>query len=131
MDESDVHEIDAGSADCLMLRRAALDRVGFFDPRYFMYGEDIDLCYRLKLGGWKVFYLPSAGAIHHKRELPGQAEKQRMLFEEHRARWTYYFKHHAEEQSAFGNGLVWAQIWGGWLAQSLRQTVRREHRTST
>jgi GT2 family glycosyltransferase len=131
LDETDVHEIDAASADCLMLRRAALDRVGFFDPRYFMYGEDIDLCYRLKLGGWKVFYLPTAGAIHHERETPGQAEKQKMLFEEHRARWTYYFKHHAEEQSAFGNGLVWAQIWGGWLAQSLRQTISRERRTSS
>src|ERR1700730_4359501 len=54
LDESDVHEIDGGTADCLMLRMAAIDRVGFFDPRYFMFGEDIDLCYRLKLGGWKV-----------------------------------------------------------------------------
>src|SRR6266567_28504 len=48
--------------------RAALDRVGFFDPRYFMYGEDIDLCYRLKLGGWKVFYLPTATASHQELE---------------------------------------------------------------
>jgi len=55
--ESDVHEMDAGSAACLMLRLSALDRVGFFDPRYFMFGEDLDLCYRLKLGGWKIFYL--------------------------------------------------------------------------
>src|SRR6266849_5413069 len=121
LDESDVHEVDAGSADCLMLRRAALDRVGFFDPRYFMYGEDIDLCYRLKLGGWKVFYLPTATAIHHERAAPDEGEKLQMLYEEHRAMGTHHFKHHAEEQSAFGNGLVWAQIWGRWLAQSVRQ----------
>ncbi len=119
LDESDVHEIDAGSADCLMLRRAALD------------GEDIDLCYRLKLGGWKVFYLPTATAIHHERAAPDEAEKRQMLYEEHRAMWTYHFKHHAEEQSAFGNGLVWAQIWGRWLAQSVRQSMRRERRTPT
>src|SRR5438477_13397 len=69
--ESDVHEMDAGTAACLMLRRSALDRVGFFDPRYFMFGEDLDLCYRLKLGGWKVFYLPSATAMHDvKRVAP-------------------------------------------------------------
>ena len=128
VDEAEVHEIDAGSADCLMMRRAALDRVGFFDPRYFMYGEDIDLCYRLKLGGWKVFYLPSAKASHQERAAPGQAEKQRMLYEEHRAMWTYHFKHHAEDQSAFANGLVWAQIWGRWLAQSVRKSVSRERR---
>jgi GT2 family glycosyltransferase len=132
VDESDVHEIDAGSADCLMLRRAALDRVGFFDPRYFMYGEDIDLCYRLKLGGWKVFYLPSAVANHSRREAPDQAAKRQMLYEEHRAMWTYHFKHHAEDQSAFANGLVWAQIWGRWLAHSVREAVgKRERRTSS
>src|SRR6267378_7768098 len=123
VDEAEVHEIDAGSADCLMMRRAALDRVGFFDPRYFMYGEDIDLCYRLKLGGWKVFYLPTASAIHHERDAPDEGEKRQMLYEQHRALWTYHFKHHAEEQSAFGNGLVWAQIWGTWVAKSVRQAV--------
>jgi len=126
IDESEVHEIDSGSADCLMFRRAALDRVGFFDPRYFMYGEDIDLCYRLKLGGWKVFYLPTATATHQQREVPDQAESRQMLYEQHRAMWTYHFKHHAEEQSAFANGLVWAQIWGRWLAQSVRRSVTSE-----
>src|SRR4030081_2745045 len=65
LDESDVHEMDAGTADCLMLRKGAVDRIGFFDPRYFMFGEDIDLCYRLHLGGWKVFYVPTASAMHH------------------------------------------------------------------
>src|SRR5207302_1137910 len=100
--ESEVHEMDAGSAACLMLRRSALDRVGFFDPRYFMFGEDLDLCYRLKLGGWKVFYLPSATAMHDvKREAP---ERQKQIsYERHRAMWTYHFKHHSEDVSAFGN----------------------------
>jgi GT2 family glycosyltransferase len=131
LDPSDMHEIDSGSADCLMLRRAALDRIGFFDPRYFMYGEDIDLCYRLKLGGWKVFYLPTATATHQERQVPGQAQRQQMVFEQHRAMWTYHFKHHAEDQSAFANGLVWAQIWGRWLAQTVRQSVTKGSRASS
>jgi GT2 family glycosyltransferase len=122
--ESEVHEIDAGSGACLMLRSAALERVGFFDPRYFMAGEDLDLCYRLKLGGWKLFYLPTATAVRHLG--PRSPEMRRkMSYERHRAMWAYHFKHHAEDVSAFGNGLVWAQIWGRYLAEQVKDSVMR------
>jgi GT2 family glycosyltransferase len=125
--EAEVHEMDAGTAAALMLRRTALDRVGFFDPRYFMYGEDVDLCYRLKLGGWKIFYLPTATAVHSKGAATSLAPDQ-MRYERHRAMWTYHFKHHAEDVSAFGNGLVWAQIWGRWVAEAVRDSVSRSRR---
>ena len=128
--ESDVHEMDAGSAACLMLRRSALDRVGFFDPRYFMFGEDLDLCYRLKLGGWKVFYLPTANAAHRAEPAPPDRERQ-MSYERHRAMWTYHFKHHSEDVSAFGNGLVWVQIWGRYVAELVGKTLRRGRRQAT
>ena len=130
VEESDVHEMDAGTAACLMLRRSALDRVGFFDPRYFMFGEDLDLCYRLKLGGWKIFYLPSAGATHNVK--PVSSERQRQIsYERHRAMWTYHFKHHSEDVSAFSNGLVWAQIWGRYVADRVSHTLRRGKRAPT
>lgn len=130
--EDEVHEMDAGTADCLMLRMSALDRVGFFDPRYYMYGEDIDLCYRLKLGGWKVFYLPVATAVHQERDQRTSEETRKALYERHRAEWTYHFKHHAEGVPAFGNGIVWLQIWGHYVAESVRQALRnRERRTSS
>src|ERR1700738_3670626 len=127
--ETEVHEMDAGTGACLMLRAAALDRVGFFDPRYFMFGEDIDLCYRLRLGGWKVFYLPAATALHHITPAAPEAQRK-MSYERHRSMWAYHFKHHAEDVSAFGNGLVWAQIWGRWAAQRVKDTVRPPKRQS-
>ena len=128
--DSDVHEMDAGAAACLMVRMAALDRVGFFDPRYFMFGEDLDLCYRLKLGGWKIFYLPSASGIHHKGAAIRQAQS-RMIYEQHRAEWAYHMKHHADGIPAFANGLVWAQIWGRWAAAAARNAVSQRNRPAT
>jgi GT2 family glycosyltransferase len=124
---TEVHEMDSGTAACLMLRMSALDRVGYFDPRYFMSGEDLDLCYRLKLGGWKVFYLPSAGASRHAGSAPSGSQKQ-LAYERHRAMWTYHYKHHSEDVSAFSNGLVWAQIWGRYVAERVRDTLKRQRR---
>ena len=128
--ESDVHEMDAGTAACLMLRASALDRIGFFDPRYYMFGEDLDLCYRLKLGGWKIFYLPVARATN--RVKPVSADRRRRdSYERHRAMWTYHFKHHSEDVSAFANGLVWAQIWGRYAAERLRDSWRGNRKAAT
>ncbi len=127
--EDTTHEIDAGTAACLLVRRAAIDRVGLFDPDYFMYGEDLDLCFRLKTAGWKVFYLPAAEAIHVKGAATRQAA-MRMLFEFHRAMWTFHHKHYAEDLPAFANGLVWAGIWIRWAVLSLKAAFSQEPRVS-
>jgi GT2 family glycosyltransferase len=124
-----VHEVDAGTAACLMVRRAAITKVGFFDPAYFMYGEDLDLCYRLKQGGWKIFYVPSAQALHIKGASSRQ-ETARMLYEFHSAMWTFHHKHYADELPAFGNGLVWAAIWLRWAMLSGWSAVTRDPNVS-
>jgi GT2 family glycosyltransferase len=130
LSESETHEMDAGTAACLMVRKSALDRVGFFDPRYYMFGEDLDLCYRLKIGGWKIFYLPSATASHNVQ--PPSPERERQItYERHRAMWIYHFKHHSEDVSAFGNGLVWAQIWGRYAASRVRNMIKRPKQQTT
>jgi GT2 family glycosyltransferase len=49
---------------CLMVRRDVLDNVGWFDERFFMYGEDVDLSQRITSGGYRQFYLSSAKVIH-------------------------------------------------------------------
>src|SRR5260370_26211685 len=120
--DPDADEMDAGSGACLMVGMAALERVGFFDPRYFMFGEDVDLCYRLKLGGWKIFYQPAAGATHHVKPATPAAQRQ-MSYERYRSIGAYPFKHHAEDESAFGNGLVGSQVGGGWATERVLVTV--------
>jgi GT2 family glycosyltransferase len=114
---TETHEIDAGTAACMMVRRAAVDRVGFFDPDYFMYGEDLDLCFRLKSGGWKVFYLPNARAVH-ARGAGSKHEASRQLWEYHQAMWTFHHKHYAGDLPAFANGLVWAANWTQWAVKA-------------
>ena len=125
----ELHEIDAGTAACLMVRLAAVDQVGLFDPDFFMYGEDLDLCFRLKEGGWKIFYMPAAEAIHIKGASSRQ-QTSRMLFAFHSAMWTFHYKHYAADLSAFGNGLIWASIWGRWAYLRTRAALTHDPRVS-
>jgi GT2 family glycosyltransferase len=124
-----VHEIDAGTAACLMVRRAAIDQVGFFDPEYFMYGEDLDLCFRLRKGGWKIYYVPDAMAVHLKGTSTRQAAG-RMRYEFHRAMWVFHRKHYASSTPALANGMVWVGIWARWAAVSVRAWISRDTRVS-
>ena len=52
----------------MMMRAEAIEKVGMLDETYFMYGEDIDLSYRLKLGGYKNYYFTDSEIIHYKGE---------------------------------------------------------------
>lgn len=54
------------SGSCMMLRRAAVEAVGYFDPAYFLYMEDVDLCHRLALKGWSCGIFPQAVCIHQE-----------------------------------------------------------------
>jgi len=67
-------EVDVLSGSLMMLRRKALEQVGYFDEDYFMYGEDIDLSYRIKKAGWQIIYTPNTKAIHYKGESTKKSE---------------------------------------------------------
>lgn len=58
-------EMDWVTGAFLMMRRKVFDKVGGFDKRYFMYVEEVDLCFRVKASGWQVWYLPEWSIIHH------------------------------------------------------------------
>lgn len=57
--------VDWVSGSCMMIKREALDSSGPFDENYFMYVEDIDLCYRMWQNGWEIHYMPYAEVLHH------------------------------------------------------------------
>lgn len=78
---------------CMLARRSAFEAVGGFDEGYFLYGEEMDLCYRLRAAGWQVWYEPAARVVHH-----GAASSARMhaALEErlYRGRMQFFRKHY-------------------------------------
>ncbi len=102
-------ELQAGTAACLMIRGADFRAVGGFDEAFFMYGEDLDLCRRLRAGGHPGQYVPGAHALHLKGEA-SRKQSGRMLLEFHRAMWIYYCKHEQPRHVAPVNWAVAAGI---------------------
>lgn len=68
LSEDEIHEVDVLSGAFMLMRKSCLDKVGLLDEDYFMYGEDIDLSYRIQKSGYKNYYYPFAPIIHFKGE---------------------------------------------------------------
>jgi hypothetical protein len=68
LDENQTYEVDAISGSFMMMRKEVYEKVGGFDEEFFMYGEDLDLCYRIQKAGYKVYYVHDTQIIHYKGE---------------------------------------------------------------
>ncbi len=68
LDKDQVHKVDVLSGAFMFLRKSALDKIGLLDEAFFMYGEDIDLSYRMTKGGYSNYYFPETRIIHYKGE---------------------------------------------------------------
>ena len=72
--ENETTEVEAISGSFMAVRREALAQVGFLDEEFFMYGEDLDWCFRLRVAGWKIHYFPGTQIIHFKGESAKQSD---------------------------------------------------------
>ncbi|HON17673.1 MAG TPA: glycosyltransferase [Salinivirgaceae bacterium] len=68
LDNNQIHSVDVLSGAFMLLRRSVLDTIGLLDETFFMYGEDIDLSYRITLAGYKNYYFPLTTIVHYKGE---------------------------------------------------------------
>ncbi len=68
LDKDKINEVEILSGAFMLLRKEAIDKVGMLDESFFMYGEDIDLSYRIIKGGYKNYYFPGTTIIHYKGE---------------------------------------------------------------
>ena len=68
LDENDTYEVDAIVGAYMLIKKDIYEKVKGFDEDYFMYGEDLDLCFRIKKAGYKIYYYPETSIIHYKGE---------------------------------------------------------------
>jgi len=92
-DHARICEVDWVIGGCMMLRREAVETIGFLDEDFFMYYEDTDLCYRLKEDGWKVYYNPEVSVVHHHQRMSARLLPNRLSYIHARSLWRLFQKH--------------------------------------
>lgn len=97
LNEDTVHEAEAVSGSCMLIRRKVIDQIGYQDEDFFAYQEDTDFCRRARLAGWKIFYNPLAQIIHFAGEGGSGVQPFRSIVEWHRSYYLYYRKHFAKD----------------------------------
>jgi GT2 family glycosyltransferase len=121
-------EVDALSGSCMMVRKQVIDQIGLLDEDIFMFGEDIDWCWRIKEANWKIFYLPQAVVWHAH----GASSKLRPIgatIDLHKGMEVFYRKHLAAKYWAPFNALVYAAIWTRAIVFVVINFVRAKFRT--
>jgi len=116
------HEIDLCISHFMLVKRKTLNMVGPWDEEFFVYGEDVDYCYRIKQSGWKIMYYPQFEVKHLKgasvgirKETAGISKaspetKKKMRMESVKAMRLFYKKHMEQKYNAFINSLVYTGI---------------------
>ena len=85
--------VDVLQGASLAVRRETLDQVGLLDENYFIFTEEVDLCYRIQRAGWQLYWLPQSEVIHYG----GQSTRQvaaRMFLHLYQSKLQYFRKHH-------------------------------------
>ena len=108
LDPDEESEVDSVVGAFMLLRTRALREVGGLDETFFMYGEDLDLCYRLKSSGWRVLYWPEVTVLHYKRASSSQSPRAPREF--FRAMRLFYDKYQADGARPWERALVMAGV---------------------
>ena len=92
----------------MLINRTIYEKVGGLDETYFMYGEDIDLCYKIKELGYDIVYYGKEEIIHYKG---ASGKNRKLLYEFHKSMNIFYDKHYKKEDNILINGITYLSIW--------------------
>ena len=121
-DHDAVADVDWLSGAAMLLNRAALERVGLFDARYFFAIEDVDLCRRMHAAGYRVVYFPAA-EVTHRIGASSRTAPNRVILARHAGMWRYYRTYLRGRPVV--DGLVGAAIVGRCAVFLLQSTLSR------
>ena len=99
-------EVDVLGGACLLLRKEVLEQVGFLDEDYFIYSEEVDLCYRIQRAGWRIYWVPQAEVVHFGGQSTQQVPTE-MFLNLYHSNIKYFRKHY------------------GWLAAQIYKLILR------
>lgn len=89
-----LREVDVPYGACLLVRKEVLDSLGGMDEQFFMYYDEIDLCYRIKKGGGKIYFVPDITVMHHANKSSEQAGPGMTAAWKVRSKLKFFLKHY-------------------------------------
>ncbi len=110
LDPDRIHDVDVLTGAFMLIRHKVLEETGLLDEDYFMYGEDIDLSYRIQQAGFRVVYFPETTIIHYKGESTRKSSLNYVLLF-YRAMLIFARKHLVNRKTGFFNALIRFAIW--------------------
>jgi GT2 family glycosyltransferase len=103
-------EVDALSGSCMMVRQTAIEKIGLLDEDIFLFGEDIDWCWRIKQAGFKVFYYPES-VVYHYHGASSRVRPVGATIDLHHSMQVFYRKYFAHKYPAAFNAFIYTAIW--------------------
>ena len=127
-----VRSVDVLLGACLLLRREVLEQVGLLDDNYFMYSEEVDLCFRVQKAGWQICWVPDAQIVHYGGQSTQQIATE-MFLQLYKGKLQYFRKNHSRLAGIVYKFILLIAALGrlaltplAWLG---RPTQRRHHLT--
>lgn len=130
LDELETHEVDVIAGAFMMVKKEILDTTGGFDEAFFMYGEDIDLSYRIQKQGYKNYYYPAVTIIHYK----GKSTPRKNLYYVrvfYGAMRVFANKHYGKRYGGLYNRCIQAAIGLSAAIAGIRYWISRHLRRSS
>ena len=109
LDDNGVYEIDCLVGAFMLVKKDVINQIGMLDEDYFMYGEDIDWCYRIKKAGWKIIYFGKTEIIHFKGSSSNK-KSFKLIYAFYKSMYIFYKKHLAEKYFVLLNFIVYVGI---------------------